>query len=116
MAATATVKIIVGSKDWMHRAYRAINSKKKISLVLKGIEASTIWTAIQRTVNPHREVAVAITATIVIGAIAALGMGVLAAICLHGMNMGYTIKAKHKVKGPMPFDDELTFDLKPPRR
>jgi hypothetical protein len=115
MAAT-TVKIIVGSNDWVNRAYRAINSKKRLNLVLKGLDASNIWTAIQRTVNPHREVAIAITATIVIGVIAALGMGVLAAVCLYGMNMGYTVKAKHKVKGPMPFDDELTFELYPPKR
>lgn len=115
MAAT-TVKIIVGSNDWVNRAYRAINSKKRLNLVLKGLDASNIWIAIQRTVNPHREVAIAITATIVIGVIAALGMGVLAAVCLYGMNMGYTVKAKHKVKGPMPFDDELTFELYPPKR
>ncbi|HWA05158.1 MAG TPA: hypothetical protein VG961_01325 [Ignavibacteria bacterium] len=112
----ATVNIIVGSNDWINRAYRAINSKKRINLVLKGIEASTLWTAIQRTVNPHREVAVAITAAIVIGVIAALGMGVLAAVCMYGMNRGYTVKAKHKVKGPLPFDDELSFELYPPKR
>jgi uncharacterized protein YhdP len=116
MAASATVKIIVGSNDWVNRAYRAINSKKRVNLVLKGIDASTLWTAIQRTVNPHREAAVAITAAIVIGVIAALGMGVLATVCIYGMSAGYTVKAKHKVKGPMPFDDELTFELYPPKR
>jgi len=116
MANTTPVKIVVGSNDWINRAYRAINSKKKISLVLKGIEASTLWTAIQRTVNPHREVAVSITVAIIIGVIAVMGLGVLAAVCLHGINNGYNVKAKHKTRGPMPFDDELVFDLTPPRR
>jgi hypothetical protein len=117
MATTTAVKTVVDANpDWVNRAYRAINSKKRVNLVLKGIDASNIWTAIQRTVNPHREAAVAITAAIVIGVIAALGMGVLAAVCLYGMNRGYTVKAKHKVQGPLPFDDELTFELYPPRR
>ena len=98
------------------KAIDAINQKKRVKLVVKGLEAQTTAEALRR--NPATSnitgAEVVIAAGIFAGIIAVLGLGVVAAVCLYGISQGYKIKARHKTKGPMPFDDELVFDLQPP--
>ncbi len=108
--------IIVGSTNWIQRATKAIDQNSRVKLVVKGIEANTAAEALRRAgisgITGAEEVV--IVAAIVIGVIAVVGLGTVAAVCLYGISKGYTIKAKHKTHGPMPFDDELFFDLRPP--
>lgn len=120
-AMPATVTINVGSSNWVEKANRAINQKKRINLKLVGYDAFNLGEALRRFNRSTRAsfveptTAVVITSAIVIGVIAVVGLGVLATICLYGISRSYTIKATHKVKGPLPFDDQLTLDLVPPR-
>ena len=108
--------IQVGSPNWERKAHKAIDEKKRVRLVVKGVVAQTAAEALRR--NPGISMVtgaeVAITATIVIGIIAVVGLGVVAAVCLYGISKGYKVKARHRAKGPMPFDDELYINLVPP--
>jgi hypothetical protein len=108
--------ITVGSANWIQKANKAIDQNRRVKLVVKGPEAFTAAEALRRAgvsgITGAEEVVIA--ATIVIGVIAVAGLGTVAAVCLYGMSKGYTIKAKHKTHGPLPFDDELFFDLRPP--
>lgn len=114
------VAVTVGANDWMGKAMRAMDRGSTVVLKVKGFDAFTVGEALRRKTKapPSHGVrdpgtAIAITAAIVIGVIAVVGMGTVAAVCLYGMSRGYNVKAKHRAKGPMPFDDELTFDLVP---
>ena len=118
--ATAATAIEVGSANWVQRAHKGLELGKPLRLVVKGPEALTTWEAIRRAQPADGVVPLAlpavvvITAIVVVGVIAVIGMGTLAAVCLYGMHKGYRIKARHKVNGPFPFDDELSFELTPP--
>lgn len=120
MASLVTIKI--GSSNWVQKAQRAINQKKRLKLVLQGAQALTLAEGLRRSrpARPNRvaRIAVAddiaIVAALAITAIALAGLGTLAAVCLYGINQGYNIKARHVTHGPLPFDDELNLTLVPP--
>jgi hypothetical protein len=115
------VTIQVGSSGWESKATKAIDKKRRIRLILKGPQALPVGEALRRAPGggPLSGVVgvddVALTATICITIIAGLGLAVLAAVCIYGINQGYLVAASHRVHGPMPFDDKLIFDLKPGR-
>lgn len=117
MASLVTVKI--GSTKWVEKAQKAINQKKRLKLILQGVQALTLAEGLRRS-RPSRQnrivVAddIAVVATLAITAIALAGLGTLAAVCLYGINQGYSIKAKHVTHGPLPFDDQLDLTLVPP--
>ena len=106
--ATAATAIEVGSANWVQRAHKGLELGKPLRLVVKGPEPA------DGVVPLALPAVVVITAIVVVGVIAVIGMGTLAAVCLYGMHKGYRIKARHKVNGPFPFDDELSFELTPP--
>ncbi len=112
----ATATIVVSSPNWEMKAKDAIIAKKRVELVVKGLQAQTAGEALRRQpqMSNITGVEVALVAAVIIGVVAMVGLGVLAAVCLYGMNQGYTVTARHKVQGPMPFDDELYFYLVPP--
>jgi hypothetical protein len=112
-----TITITVGSPDWIQKASKAIDQKNRVTLVIKGPEALTTAEAIRRTDAGASKIGgeeVAIAIAIVIGVIAVVGLGVVAAVCLYGMNKAYKVWARHRVNGPSPFDDELLIILTPP--
>ena len=116
------VKIVVGAPNWVQSAMNAIDKKKSIKLVVNGPQAYTAWQALLRfrsgkggavtAVDPVVTPTVVITATIVVGVIAVVGLGVLATVLMYAISKGYCPIAKHKTSGPMPFDDELTIDVR----
>jgi hypothetical protein len=118
MARSNTVSIVVGSTNWEQKAKKTIDGKKRFKLVVQGQQAHTGGEAIRRNTSGVSGIIgvddVALTAAIVVGVIAVVGMGVVAAVCLYGMGLGYKINATHEVNGPNPFDDKLIFDLQPP--
>lgn len=112
----STVTIQFGSANWEIKTKDAIDQKKHVKLVVKGIQAQTTAEALRRNSSTSNITGaeVALAAAVIIGIIAVVGLGVVAAVCLYGINQGYKVVARHRVKGPMPFDDELEFDLQPP--
>lgn len=56
---------------------------------------------------------IVITVAIVVGVIAVIGLGFLAAICLDGMNKGFTVTAIRKTSSDL-FEDETRVVLTPP--
>jgi hypothetical protein len=116
--ATVTT-ITVGSNNWVNKANSAIDKGKRIKLKIVGMDAFTLGEALKRQITGTPKTlepvtTIAVTSAIVVGVIAVVGLGVMAAVCLYGISKGYTIVATHRTRGPNPFDDELTFDLKPP--
>lgn len=117
MASLVTVKI--DSPNWVKKAQKAIDQKKRLKLVVVGPQALTVAEGLRRSrpARQNRVVGVddiAIIAAVAITVIALAGLGTLAAVCLYGINKGYNIKARHVTHGPMPFDDELDLTLVPP--
>lgn len=114
---TSTITIRVGSSKWEEKAIAAINQKKRTKLVVKGSEGQTTAEALRRNPATSKITGaedVALAAGIIVGIIAVVGLGVVAAVCLYGISQGYKVAARHRARGPMPFDDELEFDLRPP--
>jgi hypothetical protein len=110
--------IEVGSSQWEQKATSAVGDRQAFKLTVKGTEALLGAESIRR--RPGLGSATFVTgAEVVLGVsllvtlIAVGSLGVVAAVCLYAVSQGYSVKAKHKVKGPLPFDDELTFDLQP---
>lgn len=105
---------------WSYRAQELLSQKEPFVLKITGPQAALAGLALQRSdINATTSNLVAegvvITAAIVVGVIAVVGLGVVATVCIIGMNQGYSVKARHKTKGPMPFDDELELELVPPQ-
>jgi hypothetical protein len=118
------LKIQVGSPNWEKKAIRAVDQKKQFELVVQGPQAQAAGEAIKRSVRTPRGIrpmadpvvtpTVLLTAAVIVGVIAVVGLGVMAAVCLYGISKGYTVYARHIAKGPWPFDDQLIFKLVPP--
>lgn len=115
------VTVRVGANNWVRTAHRAIDRKQRVKLVLTGPDALSLAEALRRSRRPGGRNAriagvddIAIVAAIAVTVIAVLGLGTLAAVCLYGINQGYNIRATHRTRGPMPFDDQLDLSLVPP--
>jgi hypothetical protein len=114
--ATNTPRIKVDSSNWVQRANGAIDHKERVALVVRGSQALTVAEGIRRFngTNISGVLPVVVSVAIIVGVIAVVGLGVLAAVCLYGINKGYSVKARHITHGPVPFDDELEITLEPP--
>jgi hypothetical protein len=127
-ARAASGNLVVGSANWNDKATRLIDRRKKLTLVIKGIEAGAAWEAIKNRSSrewaqrsrtgalPREPVTVAVTLAIVLGVFAVVGLGVVGAVCIYGIHKGYNVKAKHRVTGPMIWDHRLELVLVPPAR
>ena len=106
------------------KARKAIAAGKPLVIRVNGLEGFLAGTAITRTatagggatatiVDGGATIVVTAAAIAAIGAIA--GLGVVAAVCIAGINAGYRVTATHIVhsQGTI-FDDELKIVLVPP--
>lgn len=108
------VVVRVGADRWEQRAKQAIEDNKPVRLVLVSVPAQQVGDALRRGLQlPTFVTGVEIGAAVIL-VIALAGFGVLCSVCLYGIHEGYTIKARHVAHGPLPFDDELDLDLRPP--
>jgi hypothetical protein len=111
------VRIGVGSTNWHDKAMKAINQKKRVLLAVTGPQAAAAAAALRTRENQQGAVPIVLAAAIIVGVIAVVGMGVLAAVCLFGMHKGYNVKARQEASGaPFPFNIKLIFELVPPAR
>ena len=116
----STVKIVVGAPNWTKKAMGAIDQHKRITLVVSGPQAYAAWEALLHSQNTGGTATavdpvsgtVVLGVAIVVGVIAVVGLGVLAAVLMYAIHQGYCPTASHKTKGPLPFDDELYIDVK----
>lgn len=101
------------------KARKALDDGKRVTITVTGPEAFAVGSAIARNGGPGVStvtgVEVALAAVVIAGVVAALGLGVVAVVCLYGMHLGYTVRARHEVRSQgTVFDDRLVFILVPP--
>lgn len=103
------------------KARKAIDSKKRLVVKVSGVEAFLAGTAITRAAGGTASVVgggvgeVVLTVAIIAGVVAVVGLAVVAVVCLEGMNKGYRVTAKHRIRNKDTiFDDELEIILVPP--
>ena len=105
------------------KARKAIAAGKPLVIRVNGLEGFLAGTAITRTATAgggataivDGGATIVVTAAAIAAIVAIAGLGVVAAVCIAGINAGYRVTATHIVhsQGTI-FDDELKIVLVPP--
>lgn len=122
--------IYFGENNWENKVKDAINQGLKFTICLRGPKAKDLAGLLNiplpreimddpnsdtDTVRSRDAGTVTLGVTALLAVVAIAAFATIGGVLIYAINNGYEARARHRLNGPLPFDDELLIEVIPPR-